>query len=109
MDDDLQELHYRQFEQSNPELLCSAIADKQVCLDLVRRMDDPGTFALALFVLEYYWPPDASVIERCQQVTGNNMIHEDYRAAAMNYLAAVQAGTKDAATIAALIAMIRDE
>jgi hypothetical protein len=52
MDDEVRELVYRKFEETHPDLLRSAIGDKRVCLDLVRRMDDPGTFALALFVLE---------------------------------------------------------
>jgi hypothetical protein len=40
------------------------------------------------------------VIERCRDLIGNNMAHEDYRATAMNYLATAQAGTKDPATVA---------
>jgi hypothetical protein len=109
MNDELRDLRYRQFEESNPELLHAALADKHLCLDIVGRMDDRAKFALALFVLAYHWPPDASVIERCRQLVGNNMVHEDYRAAAMNYLAEAHKGTKDPITVAALIAIIRDE
>jgi hypothetical protein len=109
MNSDLRKILYRKFEETYPELLFAALADKQVCLDLVRRMDDPGRFALALFVLEYYWPVDAAVIERCQQLIGDRMAHENFRAPAMTYLAGAQAGTKDPTTIAALIAIVRDE
>jgi hypothetical protein len=103
------ELFLRKYGELYPDLLRLAIADKQVCLGLISRMDNRATFSLAIHVLAEYFPPDNSVSERCRQILEDRMANDDFRATATHYLSCIYKNTKDRIIIDCLLSVICDE